>query len=445
MVKLSTSQEKREMGQLKRKQLRRQDHSNWQPQHRRHNPIALIEESMRGRVPSLITIKYERMAASPFGFFRGAVPVMASDLSLMPHTGIVNQICGDAHVCNLGAYAAPDGRLVFDINDFDETIRGPFEWDLKRLAASLVLAGRENGAKRAQCEEAVYGLIARYRKCVDMFARMPVLEMARYQVHRLQRITPVSTALLKAERSTPMHTLEQLTVPEMSRGAETGRRIFKENKPLLTRISSGQARAVLASLHEYKKDLLPERQHFFAQYRPIDVGFKVVGTGSVGLRDYLVYFEGNGRGDPLFLQVKEEPASGYAKYLEYHGPHHQGQRVADGQRAMQFLSDPFLGWTTIANRQYLVRQLNDHKANIEIADLKGLGLLEYAEMCGELLARGHSRSGDACILTGYIGTGRRFAEAMVKFAESYADQTERDWETLLKSRHAPKKAVAAAS
>ena len=433
------------MGQLKRKQLRRQDHSNWQPQHRRHNPIALIEESMRGRVPSLITIKYERMAASPFGFFRGAVPVMASDLSLMPHTGIVNQICGDAHVCNLGAYAAPDGRLVFDINDFDETIRGPFEWDLKRLATSLVLAGRENGAKRAQCEEAVYGLIARYRKCVDMFARMPVLEMARYQVHRLQRITPVSTALLKAERSTPMHTLEQLTVPEMSRGAETGRRIFRENKPLLTRISSGQARAVLASLHEYKKDLLPERQHFFAQYRPMEVGFKVVGTGSVGLRDYLVYFEGNGRGDPLFLQVKEEPASGYAKYLEYHGPHHQGQRVADGQRAMQFLSDPFLGWTTIANRQYLVRQLNDHKANIEIADLKGLGLLEYAEMCGELLARGHSRSGDACILTGYIGTGRRFAEAMVKFAESYADQTERDWETLLKSRHAPKKAVAAAS
>jgi uncharacterized protein (DUF2252 family) len=445
MVKLSTSQEKREMGQLKRKQLRRQDHSNWQPQHRRHNPIALIEESMRGRVPSLITIKYERMAASPFGFFRGAVPVMASDLSLLPHTGIVNQICGDAHVCNLGAYAAPDGRLVFDINDFDETIRGPFEWDLKRLATSLVLAGRENGAKRAQCEEAVYGLIARYRKCVDMFARMPVLEMARYQVHRLQRITPVSTALLKAERSTPMHTLEQLTVPEMSRGAETGRRIFRENKPLLTRISSGQARAVLASLHEYKKDLLPERQHFFAQYRPIDVGFKVVGTGSVGLRDYLVYFEGNGRGDPLFLQVKEEPASGYAKYLEYHGPHHQGQRVADGQRAMQFLSDPFLGWTTIANRQYLVRQLNDHKANIEIADLKGLGLLEYAEMCGELLARGHSRSGDACILAGYIGTGRRFAEAMVKFAESYADQTERDWEALRKSRNAPKKAVAAAS
>jgi uncharacterized protein (DUF2252 family) len=442
MIELSTSQERRSMGQSRRKQLRRQDHCQWQPQQRRHNPIALLEDSMRGRVPVLIALKYERMAASPFGFFRGAVPVMAADLSLLPHTGIVNQLCGDAHVRNLGAYAAPDGRLVFDINDFDETIRGPFEWDLKRLATSLVLAGREIGIKRAGCEEAVHGLIGRYRKYVDMFAKMPVIDVARYQVHRLQRITPVSTTLLKAERSTPMHTLEQLTIPETIRGEETGRRIFKEYKPLLTRLSSAQARSVLAALHEYKKNLLPERQHFFAQYRPVDVGFKVVGTGSVGLRDYLVYFEGNGRGDPLFIQIKEEPASAYAKYIEYHGPHHQGQRVADGQRAMQFQSDPFLGWTTIGHRDYLVRQLNDHKASIEITDLKGTGLLEYAEMCGELLARGHSRSGDANMLAGYIGSGGRFAEAIMKFAEAYADQTEHDWQMLLKSRHAPKKVAA---
>jgi uncharacterized protein (DUF2252 family) len=445
MIELSSSQERRAVGQSRRKQLRRQDHSQWQPQLRRHDPIALLEESMRGRVPSLIALKYERMAASPFGFFRGAVPIMAADLSLLPHTGIVNQICGDAHVRNLGAYAGPDGRLVFDINDFDETIRGPFEWDLKRLASSLVLAGRELGTKRAACEEAVYAFVARYRRYADMFAKMPVVEVARYQVHRLQRITPVSTALLKAERSTPIHTLDQLTVPEMSRGVDTGKRIFKENKPLLTRLLSAQARAVLASLHEYKRNLLPERQHFFSQYRPIDVGFKVVGTGSVGLRDYLVYFEGNGRGDPLFLQIKEEPASGYAKYIEYHGPHHQGERVANGQRAMLLLSDPFLGWTTIGHRQYLVRQLNDHKASIELEDLRGPGLLEYAEMCGELLARGHSRSGDACLLAGYIGSGRRFAEAIMKFAEAYADQTERDWQALLKSRHAPKGSKSATS
>jgi len=441
MIELATSQERRAVGQSRRKQLRRQDHCNWEPQQRRHDPIAVLEESMRGRVPSLIALKYERMAASPFGFFRGAVPVMAADFSLLPHTGIVNQICGDAHVRNLGAYAAPDGRLVFDINDFDETIRAPFEWDLKRLATSLVVAGRELSIKRAQSEEAIYGFIARYRKYVEMFAKMPVLEMARYQVHRLQRITPVSTALLKAERSTPMHTLDQLTVPEISRGEETGRRIFKEAKPLLTRLSSAQARAVHASAHEYKKNLLPERQHFFSQYRPVDVGFKVVGTGSVGLRDYLVYFEGNGRGDPLFLQIKEEPNSAYAKYIEYHGPHHQGERVANGQRAMQFASDPFLGWTTIGHRQYLVRQLNDHKASIELEELKGPGLLEYADMCGELLARGHSRSGDANMLAGYIGGGGRFAEAIMKFAEAYADQTERDWQALLKSRHAPKKAA----
>lgn len=439
------SQERRAMGQLRRKQVRRQDHCLWYPKERQHSPVTLIEESMRGRVPSLIALKYERMAASPFGFFRGAVPVMAADLSLLPHTGIVNQICGDAHVRNLGAYAAPDGRLVFDINDFDETIRGPFEWDLKRLATSLVLAGREIGIRNTQCEESVHAFIARYHKYVEMFSRMPVLEMARYQVHRLQRITPVSTALLKAERSTPVHTLEQLTIPEKIRGKETGRRIFKEEKPVLSRLTTAQARPVLAALHEYKRSLLPERQHFLSQYQPVDVGFKVVGTGSVGLRDYLVYFEGNGPGDPLFLQMKEEPASAYARYIEYHGAHHQGQRVAEGQRAMQFLSDPFLGWTTIGHRQYLVRQLNDHKASIDLLELQGTGLVEYAEMCGELLARGHSRSGDACTLAGYIGNGKRFAEAIAKFADAYADQTEKDWETLRKSRHAPRKSAQIAS
>jgi uncharacterized protein (DUF2252 family) len=439
MSELSTFSERRAIGQSRRKQMRRQDHCQWQQQQRRHNPIALLEESMRGRVPSLIAVKYERMAASPFGFFRGAVPIMAADLSLLPNTGIVNQLCGDAHVRNLGAYAAPDGRLVFDINDFDETIRGPFEWDLKRLATSLVLAGRELGIKRAQCESAVLSLATRYRKYVDMFSRMPILDAARYQVHRLQRISPVSIALLKAERSTPIHTLEQLTVPVLDKTGKETKRVFKDEKPLLTRLSSSQRRMVLASLHEYSKTLLPERRHFLAQYRPVDAAFKVVGTGSVGLRDYLIYFEGNGPGDPLFLQIKEEPASAYEKYVDSHGPRHQGQRVAEGQRAMQFQSDPFLGWTTIADRQYLVRQLNDHKGSIEVDDLRGPGLVEYAEMCGELLARGHSRSGDSCVLAGYIGNGERFGEAIVKFADAYADQTQRDWETLLNSRHAPKK------
>jgi uncharacterized protein (DUF2252 family) len=414
----------------------RQDHAQWRPEARRHKPVELLEESMRGRVPSLVTLKYERMLESPFGYFRGAVPVMAADLATVPNTGIVNQICGDAHVRNLGAFAAPDGRLVFDINDFDESIRAPFEWDLKRLATSLTLVGRANGIKRAGCGDAVTVLVDRYRKFIDMFARMPVTEVAKYQVHRLQRITPVSKALLKAERSTPLHTVEQLTEPGK---AAYGKRIFKEDKPLLTHVSAAVRRAVLASLVDYAGTLQPERRHFLAQYHPIDVAFKVVGTGSVGLRDYVIYLEGNGPGDPLFLQVKEQPGSAYAGYLDTEGlapraPLHEGQRVVNGQRAMQFQSDPFLGWTTIANRQYEVRQLNDHKASIELEDLAGPGLSEYAEMCGELLARGHARSGDACVLAGYLGNGQRFGEALALFAHAYADQTFKDWDELKVAR-----------
>ncbi len=204
------------------------------------------------------------------------------------------------------------------------------------------------------------------------------------------------------------------------------------------RLSAGQRRAVLASLVEYNQTLQPERRHFLAQYQPLDVAFKVVGTGSVGLRDYVIYFEGNGPGDPLFLQIKEQPGSAYAPYVGNDSlTSHQGQRVVNGQRAMQFQSDPFLGWTTIASRQYQVRQLNDHKGSIELGDLAGEGLTEYAEMCGELLARGHARSGDPCVLSGYLGTGDSFGDALVQFAEAYADQTEKDWTDLRLSRRAP--------
>ena len=434
MAHISTSKERRALGQARRKQVRRQDHAHWDAKLRHQDPLALVAESMRGRVPALVTLKYERMLASPFGFFRGAVPVMAADLALLPHTGIVNQICGDAHVRNLGAFAAPDGRLLFDINDFDETIRGPFEWDLKRLATSLVLAARETCAedeKAKDGEKAVLKFVASYRKLIDTLARMPVIDVARHQVHRLQRITPISDALLKAERATPLHTLDALMV-ETKKG-----RIFKDEPPVLKRLTPQQARPVIAALKTYRESLQPERQHFLAQYTPLDVAFKVVGTGSVGLRDYLIYMEGNGPRDPLFLQVKEEPGSAYAPYLQgtpSAGSGHHGRRVAEGQRAMQFQSDPFLGWTTIANRDYLVRQLNDHKGSIEIEDLEGQGLIDYAEMCGELLARGHARSGDACLIAGYLGNGQKFGAALLKFAEAYADQTEKDWEEMKRSR-----------
>jgi uncharacterized protein (DUF2252 family) len=430
----STPEERRNLGQARRKQVGRQAHNELNTKARKTPAATLLERSMRGRVPALIKLKYQLMAESPFAYFRGAVPVMAADLAILPNTGIVCQLCGDAHVRNLGAFAAPDGRLVFDINDFDETIRGPFEWDLKRMAASLVLAGRGSGHKETAARQAVEKCIERYAGQMRAFAEMPTVEVARFQVHRLGSVEPVHEALVQAERATPQHTLEQLTEPA---GSE---RRFKEVKPTLTRVTGQQAVAVLAGLGPYRQMLEPQRQHLLSLYRPVDVAFKVVGTGSVGLRDYCIYFEGNGPNDPLFLQIKEEPASGYAAYLpDAHPAHHNGQRVAEGQRAMQVQSDPFLGWTQIAGRDYLVRQLNDHKGSIDLNSLAGGGLVAFAEVCGELLARGHARSSDPLVLAGYIGSGDGFAEALAKFGSLYADQTEKDWKELCRSAKSGKK------
>ena len=388
------------------------------------------------------------MAISPFGFFRGAAPIMAYDLSLGPNTGLYTQLCGDAHVRNLGSFAAPDGRLVFDINDFDETIRGPFEWDVKRMATSLILAGRESGAKNGSCRDATHIFLERYRTMMHIFTRMPVLEVARYQVHRLRTLQTVSQVLRLAERATPLHSLETLTIESRAHAKtpatselppRTGPhpRIFQTIEPTLTRVPGDVARDVLDSLPTYAKSLLPERQRFLAQYTPLDVAFKIVGTGSVGLRDYCIYMQGNGPNDPLFLQVKEEVPSAYTSYLgELPAPYHQGRRAVEGQRSMQLPSDPFLGWTTIEGRDYLVRQLNDHKASVDMSSLKSAGLLEYASICGELLARGHARGGDPATLAGYIGRSARFDIAIAKFASEYADQTERDWQALVRSRAA---------
>jgi uncharacterized protein (DUF2252 family) len=429
--------ERRAFGQSRRKQVRRQEQNRWRSTDRQTDPIDALAVSSVGRVPPLLAIKWERMAASPFGFFRGAVPVMAADFSALPHTGLFTQLCGDAHVRNLGAFAAPDGRLVFDVNDFDETIRGPFEWDVKRLATSIILAGRESGSKSGACADAATLLLKSYRRAMRAFARMSVMEVAHYQVHRLQRIAPVAQVLRKAEQATPQYNAERLLQPE-GPGSDPAHRIFLENKPLQYRVKPAVANLVLDSLNSYRESLLPERRHFFDLYRPLDVAFRVVGTGSVGLRDYVVYMEGNSNNDPLFLQIKEEPGSAYAPYLgEIGAPQHQGQRVVHGQRSMQFLSDLLLGWTTIHNRHYLVRQLNDHKASIEMTDLQGEGLTQYAEICGELLARGHARSGDPLALDGYIGASDRFIDAIAAFAVDYADQTEADYQTFLHSRFGP--------
>jgi uncharacterized protein (DUF2252 family) len=417
-------QERVRFGQNLRKKLKRSNQSDWSESKRKHDPIEIILEANRQRIPELVPIKMARMAVCPFSCFRGSVPVMAADLAILPATGIPVQICGDAHVRNLGAYAGPDGRLIFDINDFDETIRGPWEWDLKRLAASLVLAGREAGNAEHQCRDAVMTCARIYRTKMAEFSRMTCLEVHKYRIHRQFSGRTGVSVLQRAERATPEHTLAKLTV---RRGAK---RIFREIKPVLTHPSKSRAKQVLQSIKPYRKTLPGCSQAALDFYRPVDVAFKIVGTGSVATNDYVVlHLAGTGAKDPLFLQIKEALQSAYAPYVK--SPErkmHQGQRVVHGQRMLQVQSDIMLGWTSIGGADYLVRQLSDHKASISDEDLKGAGLIEYAITCGEVLAKGHARSGDPAVLAGYLGGNDRWDEALAKFAFAYADQTTSDHE-----------------
>ena len=271
----------------------------------------------------------------------------------------------------------------------------------------------------AACLEAYCSLTAQ-------LADLPVLEVARFQVHRLRTERPIADLLTQAERSTPALVRDHLTEHAKGHG-----RVFRSNPPLLTRVTGSERKEVLGSLKAYRESLLPERRHFLDQFRPVDVGFKVVGTGSVGLRDYVVYLEGNGPDDPLFLQIKQEVASCYAPYLKQKATTNQGRRACEGQRAMQLQSDPMLGWTRFEKRDYLVRQLNDHKATLDVTLLEEDALLDYARVAGEMLARGHARAGNARVLAGYLGHGKQFSKAILEFASAYAAQTVADWKLLV--------------
>ena len=430
-------EERLQYGKSLRQKISRASHAKWDPKHRKSSALEVLRASERGRVANLLPIKAGRMAASPFGFYRGAVPVMAYDLSTLPSTGIYAQLCGDAHVHNLGAFEGQDGRLIFDINDFDETIRGPWEWDVKRMAGSLVLAGRESNNTEKECNIGVLAFVESYRNAMQQFARMPMVELARYQIFRHLHVSPVLNVLRKAERATPIHNLEQLTEQH------DGKWRFLDNKPLRFHVPAATVKQVITGLHNYVDTLLPERQHWFSHYRVEDVAFRVVGTGSVGTRDYIVLMFGPVHGDPLFVQIKEEGPSAYTQYLRKSDtPLNQGQRVAQGQRAMQVQSDIFLGWTSIAGRDYLVRQLRDHKAGIEDEDLVGDGLVQYAQVCGELLAKGHARSGDPYAISGYLGNNDKFDQAVARFGIAYADQTTKDFEDFIRAVRAGKVRVA---
>jgi uncharacterized protein (DUF2252 family) len=393
--------------------------------------LAILNTVNAGRLPALLPEKIRRMRVSPFTFFRGAAVLMAADLSAGTRTGITVQLCGDAHVRNLGAYAAPDGMLVFDLNDFDETIEGPWEWDVKRLATSLVLACRESGLSTRTAEASVLAFSASYRARLNEFAVMPFARLARYFITR-RPDEPVLQAIFgDAQRTTPRRNLEHLAITR-------GRRFrFHDRHPVLQHVTSRVAAEVLGGLDRYRASLTGGRRRTFERYRPVDVAFKLVGTGSVGTRDYVVLLFGNGVRDPLFMQVKQELPSCYAPFLpRTRGIIHQGQRVAEGQQRMQTWSDSLLGYTRFGGHDYLVRQLADHKASLDPDSLTRETVLEYAGLCAEALAKGHARTGDAALLAGYLGQSPKFDRALAEFAVAYADQTKADHAAFVRSLRA---------
>jgi uncharacterized protein (DUF2252 family) len=418
----ASPRERFEAGRRLRARHPRASLGQWSPiEHDARTRLALLDAANAGRLAGLLPEKRRRMRASPFAFFRGAAPLMAADLAALPRTGVLVQLCGDAHVRNLGAYAALDGAIVFDLNDFDETIRGPWEWDVKRLATSLVLAGGEAGLGSGRCEESVRVFVASYRWHLRMFATMRFAALARYLIARRNDDSVLDDVLEEARRITPTRNLRRLTIEMRSRVR------FHDRRPDLRHLSPRISADVIRSLTAYRATLAASRRRTFDRYRPVDVAWKLVGTGSVGTRDYIVLLFGNGPRDPLFLQVKQELPSCYAPYLR-RSPRtdHEGQRVAEGQQLMQTLSDPFLGYTRVAGRDYLVRQLADHKAALDPAGFTRRTLIEYAGLCGEVLAKGHARTGDAALLAGYVGRGTRLDEAMAGFAVAYAEQTRID-------------------
>jgi uncharacterized protein (DUF2252 family) len=407
-----------------RSRLPRGEQARWTPAPHRNHPAATIATVNRGRVKALLAEKYRRMRRSPLSFFRGAAVLMASDLAGQPTTGLKVQLCGDAHLYNLGAYAAPDGQLVFDINDFDETMPGPWEWDVKRLAVSLVLAGEEIGESCGRCESVVRAMVESYRQRLRAFSVMPFATLASYLITRRRSGERVLDDIFQAaQRITADRNLKKLSV---YRG---GRFRFHDRKPDLEHVPARTAADVARALKRYAARLSAGRRHTFERYRPADVTFKLVGTGSVGTRDYAVLLFGNDARDPLMMQVKQELPSCYEPYLSASHVRiiHQGRRVAEGQQMMQTASDPLLGYTRFGGHDYLVRQLADHKAGLAQTMLTDGALLAYARLCGEALAKGHARTTDAVVLSGYVGGAAKLDLAIAAFAVTYAEQTTRDF------------------
>jgi uncharacterized protein (DUF2252 family) len=419
-------------------------HAEFVPAADRPDPVAVLRAQEDGRVPELLPIRHQRMAASPLAFYRAAAATMAADLAALPSTGLVSRLCGDAHLLNFGAYASPERRLVFDLNDFDESHPGPWEWDVKRLVASLALAGRENGFKRRQRAAVVQATARHYRDAMRGFATMRELDVwyARADMDELrERLTGrrgrrVAAAGAKARSRDGLQAYHRLTV------VDGDRRRLAADPPLLVPIGDlmpGVARKLLEDqirelLAGYRRSLADDRRRLFDAFDFVDMARKVVGVGSVGTRCWVVLLTGRDDADPLLLQVKEAGPSVLAGKV---GPipvpdwDSDGRRVVSGQRILQATSDIFLGWHSAQGidgqaRDFYVRQLRDWKGGADVASMDPEGLLTYGRLCGWTLARAHARGGDRIAIAAYLGSGERFDRAMVPFAEAYADQTEAD-------------------
>ncbi len=428
-------------GALLRKQVPHAAHAAWKPPKQRPSPVDIVVAGNAGRQEHLVPLRMARMSASPFAFLRGAAAVMAWDLSHTPVSGIQVFIDGDAHINNFGFYGSPQRDVIVDLNDFDEATIGPWEWDLKRLLASVNVAGRENGMSRKERRRAVLQAAFGYRWNAARVSTMGVLEVWSLFAYaeRVQKVIKVprkAWALVQKVAAKAKATTNETLLPKVAQRRHDGGWRFVEDPPILTPVDEETRRKVAGALVEYAENLSPAYRFMLRRYGLADVAHRVVGVGSVGTRAYLALLFGNGDQDPLFLQVKEAILPAHAPYLP--APpmrgEHQGLRVIAGQRALQSLGDPMLGHTTIDGRQYYVRQMKNMKASMPVAFMTGVPFDFWAFACGMLLARAHARSGDAARIAGYCGDGDTLDSALADFAEAYGeDQTERDHAELVQA------------
>lgn len=429
------------MGKSLRDQSPRQAHASWQPPPDRRDPLALVEESNIGRIPQLVPIRHGRMLKSPFTFYRGAALNMAADLATTPTTGLRVQACGDCHLCNFGAFATPERRVIFDINDLDETLPAPWEWDVKRLAASFVLACRNNGFTKSDTRDTALACVRSYREHMAEFSEMTVLDVwyASIELEKLISAVEDETAhksmqkqLAKArERSVREHLFPQLVLTDGM--APT----IKETPPLIfhpNEQSREETNALLRKAFAAYRETLPEhRRLLLDRFKLLDIAIKVVGVGSVGTMCGMMLLMASDE-DPLFLQVKQAGPSVLEAYAGKSIYQNHGQRVVIGCQLMQSASDLFLGWTEgQLGRQFYIRQLKDMKIKMLVDEYAPSVMLKYAEVCGWTLARAHARSGEPAKISGYLGKSDKFDRAIADFSIAYADQSERDHEILIKA------------